>query len=166
MRFNNDSLQQLALFYASAQAQAQAPPKSLLDQFEAATEEEELVDANVAQDQQLVSRILTQLNIEHSTEVSPFEKGNLAIRAPTILNIDFVISNDVEDKKVAVEFNGPNHYMRSEGINVEGGRTKFKRRLLEGLGYTVVSINWNEWRKAKDTGTEEDYLRNLLNIDI
>ena len=81
-----------------------------------------------------------------------------------MLNIDIVItSKKNENEKAAIEFNGPSHYVRRNGENVESGRTKFKQRLLEGLGFTVLSINWGDWRRARETKTQEDFLRKLLN---
>jgi len=77
-----------------------------------------------------------------------------------MLNIDIMIStkNETENKKVAIEFNGPSHYLRCNGGDVENGRTKFKRRLLEGLGFTVVSIHWDEWRRAINANTHPQRL--------
>ena len=121
-----------------------ARPESLLDQIEAAA-----VDTvTVSQDHQLVSDTLTKLNIDHKLEVSPFENSIVNFNTSTMLNIDIVISSKVENKNIAIEFNGPSHYVRCDGQDVESGRTKFKRRLLEGLGFTVVSIHWDDWRRA------------------
>ena len=74
----------------------------------------------------------------------------------------FNAKNETENKKVAIEFNGPSHYLRCNGGDVENGQTKFKRRLLEKLNFTVVSIHWDDWRRAINTNSEKDFLLDLL----
>jgi len=94
-------------------------------------------------------------------EVSPFEGSIVNFNTSTMLNIDIVISN--ENKKVAIEINGPSHYIQFDGRDFENGTTKFKRRLLEKLNFTVVSIHWDDWRKASEANTTmKDFLRKLL----
>jgi len=78
-----------------------------------------------------------------------------------MLNIDIVISKN-DNKNIAIEFNGPFHYLQSNGPEVENGTTKFKRRLLEKLNFTVVSIHWDDWRRAINTNSEKDFLLDLL----
>jgi len=72
LQFTSDEYAQLALFYAAAQIEGEGldlerPPKSLLDQMEAAGAE---ADVRVSKGQQLVSDILTELEIDHKMEVS------------------------------------------------------------------------------------------------
>jgi len=80
-----------------------------------------------------------------------------------MLNIDIEIYNKDNNKKVVIEFNGPNHYIKCEGVDVESGRTKFKRRLMEGLGFTVLSIHWDDWRGARENDRMQAFLTKLLN---
>ena len=150
LQFNDGELQQLALFYASAQIEGlnlnlEPPPESLLGLIEAAAAKSDVTDSRSHKE---VSSTLKELNIDHKMEVSPFESSNVTFNTSTMLNIDIVISSKVENKNIAIEFNGPSHYVRCDGQDVESGRTKFKRRLLEGLGFTVVSIYWDDWRRA------------------
>jgi len=164
LQFNDDNLRQLALFYASAQIEElnlnlEPPPESLLGLIEAAAAKS-LVNDSIAQN--LVSSTLNELNIDHKMEVSPFEGSNVTFNTSTMLNIDIVISTKVENKNIAIEFNGPFHYLQSNAPYVESGRTKFKRRLLEKLNFTVVSIHWDEWRRARAAGMKKDYLQNLF----
>jgi hypothetical protein len=93
-------------------------------------------------------------------EVSPFEGSNVTFNTSTMLNVDIVISKN-ENKKVAIEFNGPSHYIQFDGRDFESGTTKFKRRLLEKLNFTVMSIHWDDWRRAREAGTQKEFLRNL-----
>tara|TARA_B110000971_G_C19660483_1_gene342102 strand:+ start:112 stop:408 length:297 start_codon:yes stop_codon:yes gene_type:complete len=95
-------------------------------------------------------------------EVSPFEKCDVNFDTSTILNVDFVISIKKENKKVVLEFNGPSHYLRCNGLDVESGTTKFKLRLLGKLNFTVMSIHWDDWRKARESGAQAGFLKNIL----
>jgi len=166
LQLNDEGLKQLALFYAAAQIEElnlnlEPPPESLLSLIEAALAKSGVTDSRA---QNLVSSTLKELNIDHKMEVSPFESSNVTFNTSTMLNIDIVISKN-ENKKVAIEFNGPSHYIQCNGRDVENGTTKFKRRLLEKLNFTVVSIHWDDWRKARATDkTKQDFLRNLLNL--
>jgi len=94
-------------------------------------------------------------------EVSPFESSNVTFNTSTMLNIDIVIYSKKDNKKVAIEFNGPSHYVQCNGRDFENGTTKFKRRLLEKLNFSVVSIHWDDWRKARVANTLKDFIRGL-----
>ena len=162
LQFNDKNMDQIALFYAAAQIEEpnlnlEPPPESLLDQIEAAAAKSNVTDSRA---QNLVSSTLNELNIDHKMEVSPFEGSNVTFNTSTMLNIDIVISKN-ENKKVAIEFNGPSHYIQFDGRDFESGTTKFKRRLLEKLNFTVMSIHWDEWRRAREAGTQKEFLRNL-----
>jgi len=163
LQLNDEDLSQLALFYAAAQIEEpnlnlEPPPESLLGQIEAALAKS---DVTVSQNHQEVSDTLTEINIDHKMEVSPFEGSNVTFNTSTMLNIDIVISKN-DNKNIAIEFNGPFHYLQSNGPDVENGTTKFKRRLLEKLNFTVVSIHWDDWRKAREANTHKEFLQNLL----
>jgi len=161
LQFNDDELRQLALFYAAAQIEEpdlnlEPPPESLLGPIEAAAAKQVVT---VSRQHQEVSSTLTELNIDHKMEVSPFESSNVTFNTSTMLNIDIVISktdNVSDNKNIAIEFNGPSHYVQSNGQDFSSGRTKFKRRLLEKLNFTVVSIHWDDWRKAREANTKKD----------
>ena len=172
-------MQQLALTLATVQLEKAEvgglvlppPPKSLLDQIEAATADS---TPSASTGHKEVSKALDELGITHEMEVSPF-KGETGSRvnfnAGGMLNIDIVIEGDMNKKltgkegdeklRVVMDFNGPTHYVRCEGKNVESGRTKFKRRLVEGLGFTVKSIYWDDWRACKDVGEQKAYLKGV-----
>jgi len=149
------------LFYAAAPIEEpnlnlEPPPESLLGQIEAAAATQ---GVTVSQSHQEISDTLTELNIDHKKEVSPFEGSNVTFNTSTMLNIDIEIST--ENEKVAIEFNGPNHYIQFDGRDFENGTTKFKQRLLAKLNFTVVSIHWDDYRKAKEANTHKEFLRNL-----
>ena len=66
---------------------------------------------------------------------------------------------------VACEFNGPTHYMvdlaavgneRDElPDRRQAGKTQFKRRLAEALGWRLVEIHWRDWDEVKMRTFEE-----------
>ena len=167
--FNNEQLQQLAWFYVAAQIEVgegfdfEPPPEFLLGLIkEAAAREDDddvVDDEQQPREHQEVSDTLTELGIDHEMEVSSFVDGDVN----NMLNIDIGFSNFNGYNKFAIEFNGPSEYVRRNGLEeVENGRTKLKRRLLGRLGFTVVGINWDEWRRAREGGTQEEYLLNLI----
>jgi len=100
LQFNDDNLQQLALFYAAAQIEEpnlnlESPPESLLGQIEAAAAKQ---GVTVSRQHQKVSDTLKELNIDHKMEVSPFESSNVTFNTSTMLNIDIVISKTTTKK--------------------------------------------------------------------
>ena len=133
--------------------------ESLLSLIEASVTKS---DVTVSRQHQEVSDTLTELNIDHKMEVSPFEGSNVTFDTSTMLNVDIVISTKNENKNIAIEFNGPSHYVRCNGLDFENGTTKFKQRLLKKLNFTVMNIHWVDWRKAIEANTKKDFLRNLL----
>jgi RAP domain len=84
------------------------------------------------------------------------------------------------DKKVAIEVDGPFHFIvciDSDDSKVSkynamrttvseykaNGRTVLKRRLLTSMGWTVLTVPFWEWQAMRgDYGKEEDYCRTLL----
>ena len=58
----------------------------------------------------------------------------------------------------AVEFDGPTHYLAApSGATRPNGKTTFKRRLLEKLGWTVVQIPHSDWEDL-DAPARDAYL--------
>jgi hypothetical protein len=64
--------------------------------------------------------------------------------------------------KVAVEFDGPTHYLvgssdgRRRGLN---GTSKFKERLLRSLGWQLFRVPYFEWYALQSSALREAYLR-------
>tara|TARA_B110000971_G_C19894364_1_gene446921 strand:+ start:471 stop:779 length:309 start_codon:yes stop_codon:yes gene_type:complete len=102
---------------------------------------------------------LTELGVKWEMESCPFEKhyGNM-------LSIDLKFERK-NGQMVALEFNGPSHYVKEVGTDIEeeNGRTKFKRRILTKMGYELVMINWREWKS--DAELDLEFLRNRLKLD-
>jgi very-short-patch-repair endonuclease len=75
------------------------------------------------------SALLSSLGFEHKREVPPVQG------AGGMLSIDMACAR----RRVAVEFDGPWHYLNN---GRENGKTVAKRRLLERLGWKVVSLSY------------------------
>jgi hypothetical protein len=61
----------------------------------------------------------------------------------------------------AVEFDGPSHFLT---CRLPVGGTLMKRRHLELLGYTVVSLPFWEWDQLTGSKERKEYLRGKLHI--
>ncbi len=61
----------------------------------------------------------------------------------------------------AVEFDGPSHFLTCRS---PVGGTLMKRRHLELLGYTVVSLPFWEWGQLTGSDERKEYLRGKLHI--
>jgi hypothetical protein len=71
-----------------------------------------------------------------------------------------------KEQKIAVEYDGPSHYLKELGTgkvtSTENGPTKAKRRFLQKLGWTGVNINYQDWMTATNGGNEKLWLREKL----
>jgi hypothetical protein len=65
----------------------------------------------------------------------------------------------------AVEFDGPSHFLDCYIRPQPNGGTLMKRRILELLGYTVVSVPFWEWSQRMDINERKEYLRGKLKGD-
>ncbi|KAI2493158.1 RAP domain [Fragilaria crotonensis] len=88
-----------------------------------------------------VSDTLLDMGFTHQREFSPLES------IPGLLSIDIACP----DRMVAVECDGPSHYLSiiGDGTRREKGPTKAKRRLLQHLGWNVINLNWAESQEHK-----------------
>ncbi len=103
-----------------------------------------------------MSKILEEIEFHHDTETSPFGSNNEF----NFWSIDCAC----RDRKIAIEFDGPFHFLRLPGSHepgdIENGPTKAKRHFLQSLGWKVINISYLEWRKA---GTREGKRKLLAN---
>jgi hypothetical protein len=65
----------------------------------------------------------------------------------------------------AVEFDGSSHFLDCHIRPQPNGGTLMKRRILELLGYTVVSLSFWEWSQSTDINERKEYLRVKLKGD-
>jgi hypothetical protein len=61
----------------------------------------------------------------------------------------------------ALEFDGPSHFLACRSPT---GATLMKRRHLELLGYTVVSLPFWEWNQLTRSDERKEYLRGKLHM--
>jgi len=119
------------------------------------------------------SALLTEAGFKHDREVQ-FLEGDYA----GFLAIDFAC----KERKIAVEFDGPSHYLTElkKGAKPnhgrENGRTTAKRRLMEQMGWKVVNIDYKDNIKLSTAPKEKvekaggmkemkiKYLRNRLKL--
>jgi hypothetical protein len=70
-----------------------------------------------------------------------------------------VVGAEVRDTAIAIEVDGPAHFLRPGG-RLPSGSTLMKRRHLEMLGYKLVSVPYFEWNDAGED--KEHYLRRKI----
>ena len=98
-----------------------------------------------------VSNTLLDVGFAHQREVSPLKS------IPGLLSIDIACP----DRMVAIECDGPSHYLSIIGHveRRENGPTKAKRRLLQHLGWIVINLNSAE---AFQHELSKEWLRDKL----
>lgn len=100
-----------------------------------------------------ISQLLTEMGWEHRQEVPPLEDHS------NLFSIDLA---SADTGRLAVEYHGPRHYVRTPLLEetTVNGPTAAKERLLDKMGWKVVSLDWKEERKHKDA--KKDWLRAKL----
>jgi len=114
-------------------------------------------DNEVSHSSREVSQLLHETGFHHECEVAPdnsFSGGMLAI--------DFACL----EQKVAIEFDGPWHYLKAVGsgklTSTKNGATKAKRKYLEQLGWKVINIDYRDYIQAKSVSNEKQWLREKI----
>lgn len=82
-------------------------------------------------------------------QVSPFPSDMVSSYGlwDDLFAIDFANSSE----GIAIELDGPTHFLKGGGRD---GRTKAKRRILEKLGWKVISLEEKESRMMEKEGME------------
>jgi ABC-type uncharacterized transport system auxiliary subunit len=105
-----------------------------------------------------MSSILNDLDFHHDNEVSPLGSDN----ASNFWSIDCAC----RDRKIAIEFDGPFHFLRLAGSRdhgkIENGPTKAKRRFLKSLGWKVINISHFEWQETRTREGRQNLLEKRL----
>jgi len=106
-----------------------------------------------------ISKVLSDLGVEHELEVSIDDDAIMP--SCGLLTIDLACV----ERKLAIEFHGPLHFLKApssgsttEITHEESGTTKAKRRVLEALGWTVVTLDYREFQNEN----REKYLQPCL----
>ena len=108
-----------------------------------------------------ISKLLTGMGFEHENEVSLFDRDN-HFKSTSFLSIDMAC----RAKKVAIEFNGKQHYHGSNGGGGLNAQSKMKRRLLEKMGWKAVAVSFIEWERLKGGGAKGRWLRGKLGSKV
>ena len=82
-------------------------------------------------------------------------------------SMDMILKGLGGKRRVAVEVDGPSHFVKVAGEGGErrwreNGSTRLKRRLLAGLGWEVLSVPFFEWTVLRGKAAKEAYARRLL----
>ena len=116
-----------------------------------------LDDNSVSKASEEISKLLKEIGFYHELEVSPDSTMTGGMMA-----IDFAC----KERKIAVEYDGPWHYLKAVGNGVrtstENGATKAKRRFLQQLGWSVINIDYREHDRLRRTPKEKEWLRKML----
>ena len=111
----------------------------------------------VSKSSQEISKLLHEIGFHHELEVSPDS---------TMTGGMMAIDMACKERKIAVEYDGPSHYLKALGSGVrtstENGATKAKRRFLEQLGWNVINIDYREFGRVRRTPKEKQWLRKIL----
>jgi hypothetical protein len=118
-------------------------------------------DISSSRSQEEMSALLEELGFVHEIEFSPF------LNRPFVPGL-LVIDAACKDRMIAIEFDGPTHFLRDvhtdhEKGRIENGLTQAKRRFLARLGWTVINnIPYWEWDKAKPKKGLKQLLAKML----
>ena len=111
----------------------------------------------VSKSSEEISKLLHEIGFHHELEVSPDS---------TMTGGMMAIDLACKERKIAVEYDGPSHYLKALGSGVrtstENGATKAKRRFLEQLGWNVINIDYREFDRVRRTPKEKQWLRKIL----
>ena len=102
-----------------------------------------------SQSQRDVVRILTKLGVPVEEEEKTIQEG---------YSIDLVVV--WKGERVAIEFDGPSHFLMSDGVRLANGATMLKHRQLRFLGWKLVAVPYWEWDEVR--GSEADKCKYLL----
>eukprot|EP01023_Acetabularia_acetabulum_P055761 TRINITY_DN645_c1_g1_i6.p1 TRINITY_DN645_c1_g1~~TRINITY_DN645_c1_g1_i6.p1 ORF type:complete len:825 (+),score=111.16 TRINITY_DN645_c1_g1_i6:267-2741(+) len=110
--------------------------------------------SNASDAQLSVFRALKYMDLEPLLE-QKIEHGQIQII------VDVMIKRD--DRQIAVEFDGPQHFTRNFPCR-KTGKTLARDRILRACGLEVVSIPFYDWEKQPDKTHRKNYLKKLLKL--
>ena len=101
--------------------------------------------------QRLIAGVLAELDLKPREEV----------RTPQGYSLDAVVL--LSGREVAVEVDGPSHFLGGEGGRTPNGATTLKRRQLRAAGWPLLPVPYWEWEAIRDdaAGRREYLLRGL-----
>eukprot|EP00520_Triparma_pacifica_P002382 CAMPEP_0118635514 /NCGR_PEP_ID=MMETSP0785-20121206/2116_1 /TAXON_ID=91992 /ORGANISM="Bolidomonas pacifica, Strain CCMP 1866" /LENGTH=115 /DNA_ID=CAMNT_0006526551 /DNA_START=9 /DNA_END=353 /DNA_ORIENTATION=+ len=100
---------------------------------------------------QRVTAVLIEIGFEIEREVCPFDKED--VEKYEIWEELFAIDLALRGRKIAIELDGPTHYLRGGGVD---GSTLAKRRMLERLGWKILVVGEEESKMLEEEGMEKE----------
>ncbi|MCO5609280.1 hypothetical protein L7F22_063506 [Adiantum nelumboides] len=73
---------------------------------------------------------------------------------------DYSLDFALPEKKIAIEIDGPSHFIRNSGLPL--GHTILKRRLLSQAGWRVLPISYEVWEELDGEIEQMNFLKELL----
>ena len=136
-------LTQTRMFAKAEGVNLTQPPETMLTRMELALNIADNTGSNASEE---ISQLLQEIGFHHELEVSPDSTTSGGMMA---------IDMACKKRKIAVEYDGPSHYLKAVGSGVrtstENGATKAKRRFLEQLGWNVINIDDREHDRVRRT---------------
>ena len=133
------------------------PPEIMLTRMQSALEINDPVTSSSMEE---ISNLLHGLGVQHDCRVPP-----VSSLSSEMLCINFAC----REEKIAIEFNGPLKYLRALGSgklsSTENGAMKGKRRFLQQLGWTVISIDFRDYNRACNASNEKQWLQEILEAE-
>ena len=152
--FNLQELSELYQAHLLAQASAGSFPLRFSPTVETAGADvwrASVHDVRMSRLQEAVSAALSGLGVAHEQE---------GLTEDGLFSLDLALRAE----RVAVEVDGPSHFVRLPGdTRAASGPTRARRRLLEVRGWRVASVPYWEWDELRgERAAQKEYLRRLL----
>lgn len=77
----------------------------------------------------------------------------------------YAVDVSIPSLRVAIEADGPSHMSRNKVVNrgrVQLGATAMKRRHLQGLGWGVVNVSYEDWDALPGEQERTDFLKQQI----
>eukprot|EP00808_Paulinella_micropora_P012063 g19425.t1 len=101
------------------------------------------------------------LHMEVSNSIDSLGLSHINEDSTTGLSVDIALP----DHKVAIEVDGPSHFLTGSADGVENryiGTTILKQRLLQKMGWKVISIPYFDWAALGGSNERTSYLQQKL----
>lgn len=159
-KFSDEALHQLGhtlLFAKAANIKLPQCPDSMSQEIEKAMVKLGAADIHSSRYAKEVSKLLNEIGFDHELEVAPDS---------SIVGGMLAIDYACKERKLAIEYDGEHHFLKDvksgKLTTTRDGSSKAKQRLLEELGWTVISLDYRDYIEACQNSNEKVWLRNTL----